>query len=119
MYTPNEIMFPPYVIKRLTDVRGEDWKNLVERIVVLPENHEEYLAFMLTMIRLDGCLDCETDSYRAMKGCEACAVQTLRRYKGPDSDLINLFNQALDDVREYKGYYINRFSSNTDLRVIS
>lgn len=119
MYTPNEIMFPTYVIEHLVDLRGEEWKNLVQRITALPETHEEKLAFMLMMIRLDGCLDCETDSYRAMKGCEACAVQTLRRYKGPDSDLTNLFHQALDDVREYKGYYVNRFNGSSDLLVIS
>ncbi len=119
MYTANEIMFPVYVIETLVDLRGDEWRDLVERIIKLPENHEEKLAFMLMMIRLDGCLDCETDSYRAMKGCEACAVQTLRRYKGPDSDLTNLFKQALDDVREFKGYHVNRFTGSSDLQVIS
>lgn len=55
---------------------------------------------MLMMIRLNGCLECETDSYRAMKGCDACAIQTLRRYKGPDSDLMKLFQQALAEIRD-------------------
>jgi hypothetical protein len=58
---------------------------------------------MLMMIRLNGCLECETDSYRAMRGCDACALQTLRRYKGSDSDLLNKFDEALQDIREYLG----------------
>ena len=47
-----------------------------------PEGHPEQLAFSLMMIRLDGCLTCETDFYRAMRGCKACARQMLRRFKG-------------------------------------
>jgi hypothetical protein len=54
------------------------------------------------MIRLNGCLSCETDSYRAMRGCAACAVQTLRRFKGSDRELTRAFQQALDDVRQHQ-----------------
>jgi hypothetical protein len=50
------------------------------------------------MIRLDGCLSCETDSYRAMRGCVACAQQTLRRFKASDEELVERFNKALKDV---------------------
>lgn len=102
MYTANELMFPPYVIPQLRKMRGKEWQDLVGHIASLPETHEEKLAFMLMMIRLNGCLECETDSYRAMRGCDACAIQTLRRYKGPDKDLLNLFDQALDEVRGFK-----------------
>jgi hypothetical protein len=105
MYTANELMFPYQAIPALRDMRGAEWRNLVDRVMQLPETHEESLAFILMMIRLNGCLECETDSYRAMKGCDACAVQTLRRYKGPDSDLIKLYSQALADLREHRGVY--------------
>jgi hypothetical protein len=44
---------------------------------------------------------CETDSYRAMRGCASCALQTLRRYKGDDQELIEFFEQALGDVRAF------------------
>lgn len=103
MYTANELMFPPEVIPQLRDMRGPEWRDLVDRVADLPDTHEEKLAFMLMMIRLDGCLECETDSYRAMRGCDLCALQTLRRYKGPDSDLLNLYQQALADVQGYGG----------------
>ncbi len=101
MYTNNEILFPHHVIPALKKLRGPRWQALVERIAKLPETHEETLAFMMMMIRLNGCMACETDSYRAMRGCAACALQTLRRYKGEDDELLNQFNQALEEVRQY------------------
>jgi hypothetical protein len=101
MYTNNEILFPHHVIPALRKLRGPKWRTLVERVLTLPETHEETIALMLVMIRLDGCMVCETDSYRAMRGCSSCAIQTLRRYKGDDDELVDLFQQALDDVRNF------------------
>lgn len=101
MYTNNDILFPHRSIQHLKQARGEAWQALVERVLTLPETHEETLAFMLLMIRLDGCLSCETDSYRAMRGCSACALQTLRRFAGSDADLLARYAQALADVRAF------------------
>jgi hypothetical protein len=101
MYTNNEILFPHHVIPSLRKLRGPKWQALVERIAKLPETHEETLAFMMMMIRLDGCMACETDSYRAMRGCASCALQTLRRYKGDDEELLSEFNGALEEVRKF------------------
>jgi len=101
MYTDNELLFPHRVIPSLRSIRGPQWRALVERICTLPEHHEETLAFMLMMIRLDGCLSCETDSYRAMRGCATCAQQTLRRFKGSDEDLLQAYQEALKDIREF------------------
>lgn len=99
MYTDNELLFPRHVIPSLRDLRGPEWAALVDRIAKLEERHEETLAFMLMMIRLNGCLSCETDSYRAMRGCTACAQQTMRRFKGSDAELTSMFTAALQDVR--------------------
>ncbi len=101
MYAENELLFPSYVIPKLKDSRGEAWARLVERVSSLPEDHPESLAFSLMMIRLDGCLACETDSYRAMKGCLGCAEQTLRRYKGPDQELLDAYHEALMEIEEH------------------
>ena len=101
MYAENEILFPPHVIPRLARARGELWRALVERVNDLPPDHEETLAFSLLMIRLDGCLSCETDSYRAMRGCAACALQTLHRFKGTDQDLLQRYQKAVQDVQAY------------------
>ncbi len=98
MYTDNALLFPRNVLPTLANLRGPEWKQLVERIVKLPENHEDTLALMLVMIRLNGCMGCETDSYRAMRGCNACAHQMLRRFKGSDAELLDMFEQARHDV---------------------
>lgn len=101
MYADNNILFPHQAIIALKDQRGDAWLELVERVLKLPECHEETLALMLMMIRLNGCLSCEIDSYRAMRGCSACAIQTLRRFKGSDAELMELFGQALAEIRQF------------------
>ncbi len=101
MYVNTEIMFPNRVIPLLLDSRGPEWRELVERVLSLPEDDPQVLAFVLMMIRLNGCMECETDSYRAMRGCDMCVAQTLHRYKKPDRELLNLFASALATVEEY------------------
>ncbi len=101
MYANNALFFPHHLIPTLRKLRGAQWQSLVERVMTLPELHEETLALMLLIARLDGCASCETDSYRAMRGCAACAAQTLRRHKGSDSDLLEAYQKALADVRTF------------------
>lgn len=101
MYTENALFFPRQAIAALRDIRGQEFNALIERILTLPETHEETLAFMLMMIQLNGCISCETDSYRAMRGCAPCAQQTLRRYKGSDAELLKAYQKALGDVRAF------------------
>ncbi len=101
MYTTNDILFPHEAIAALKRVRGAAFTALVERVLAQPETHEDTIAFMLMMVRLNGCMACETDSYRAMRGCAACAQQTLRRFKGEDEELLELFERALSDVRKW------------------
>jgi hypothetical protein len=105
MYASNELLYPPHVTPRLRNARGEAWQELVERVTCLPQDNIEHLAFSLMMIRLDGCLRCETDSYRAMRGCTACARQMLRRFKGSDQDLLRRYNEAFEEVCAYLGQH--------------
>lgn len=101
MYVQTEILFPPRVIPHLREACGPEWRKLVDRVAGLEESHPESLAFTLMMIRLDGCLDCETDSFRAMRGCALCALQTLRRYRKNERELLKLYKDALKDVQAY------------------
>jgi hypothetical protein len=101
MYVETEIMFPPRSIPHLRDVAGAEFRKLVDHVAGLPESHPESLAFTLMMVRLDGCLECETDSFRAMRGCTLCAQQTLRRYKSNERELIKLYKTALRDITEF------------------
>jgi hypothetical protein len=103
MYVNTEIMFPPKVIPTLRDACGLEWRGLVDRVTALDETDPQSLAFSLMMIRLDGCLECETDSYRAMRGCAACALQTVRRFRSNERELLRLHGAALKDVETYLG----------------
>lgn len=95
MYTDNEILFPPYAIFALRHTRGRKWQQLIDRVSGMQETSVEVIALMSLMIELNGCLACETDSYRAMRGCTSCAQQTLRRYKGSDDELLSLYEASL------------------------
>ena len=100
MYTDNEILFPHYAIPALRDTRGQEWMQLIDRLSIKAETSVEVIALMSLMIELNGCLGCETDSYRAMRGCTACAQQTLRRFKGSDEELISMYNESVARIRE-------------------
>jgi len=101
MYQANEILFPNYVIPLLRDMRGPEWRTLVDRVMTLPTDHPETLAFVLMMVRMNQCMECETDSYRAMRGCAMCATQTLRRYHGADRELLKAYGKAMTDVQAF------------------
>jgi hypothetical protein len=92
------------LIPDLKNLRGEEWRQLVEHVAGLPETHPDTLAFCLMMIRLNACLGCVSGSYRFMRGCELCSQQTVARFQGTDEELIALFHQAKEDmVRHEKG----------------
>jgi hypothetical protein len=101
MYVNTDIMFPPAVIPALRNSAGPDWRGLVDLVSRLEETQPESLAFSLMMIRLSGCLECETDSYRAMRGCTMCAQQMVRRFRGNERELLRQYKAALKDVRDY------------------
>ncbi len=101
MYVNTEIMFPPGVIPALREACGSEWRSLVDRVTQLDETDPESLAFSLMMIRLNGCLNCHADSYRAMRGCTACAQQAVGRFKEADDGLVRLYQKAHRDVRLY------------------
>jgi hypothetical protein len=98
MYVNTEIMFPPSVIPTLREACGPAWRDLVDRVAGLEDTHPDSLAFSLMMIRLDGCLECETDSFRAMRGCAACALQSVRRFRANERELLRLYQVAQADV---------------------
>jgi hypothetical protein len=97
-----EILFPARVIPSLRNLRGQVWQQLIDRVLSQPPESSEQQAFMLMMIRLDGCLTCHADSYRAMRGCTLCAQQTITRFKGSDQDLVAEFEQARIDIEHWQ-----------------
>lgn len=103
MYPDSEILFPPRCIKQLRGLRGPDWQRLVDRVITLPHNHEEVLAFGLLLINEGSCLTCDLDSYRASLGCCTCAQRTINGFKGNDEQLLDAYHKALEEVTGYVG----------------
>lgn len=99
--TDTEMLFPSRVIPTLKHLRGKAWKELVEKVAKQPDGSTETLAFGLMMIRLNGCLSCHADSYRAMRGCTACAQQSVARFKEADDAMLKLYRAAEKDVNGY------------------
>ena len=96
-----EMLFPARVIPALRDLRGKEWRAFVDRISISPEQDPDVLAFGLLMIRLNGCMTCTADSYRALHGCTQCAQHVVSRYKGSDADLIERWQEARGEILEY------------------
>lgn len=96
----SEILFPSRVIPELREMRGKAWQKLVDKVSGQEPTELDHLAFVLLMVRLDGCTSCNADSFRAMRGCTHCAVQNVRRYRESDEELIEMYNQARQDLEQ-------------------
>lgn len=101
-----EMLFPSRVIPTLKNLRGAAWQNLVERVSQQEDGEAGTLAFGLMMIRLNSCLSCHADSYRAMRGCTACAQLSVARFREDDEVLLKLYKKAEKDVEAYLQYQI-------------
>ena len=96
-----DMLFPSRAIEFLQDLRGEAWKNLVINLAEMDPTDPDRIAFVLLMVRIGGCASCQSDSFRAMRGCVLCSSTTIKRYKGNDQTLIELYNEAKLDVVKY------------------
>ncbi len=112
MHAKAELLFPAHLIRALRDLRGDEWHALVERVAALPETHPDSLAFVLMMIELDGCLKCNSNNYKFLRGCFLCATQTVQSFKGSDQELFDMYRRAQDDLNLYlqQGVRPNEFS---------
>ncbi len=96
-----ELLFPVRVIPTLESLRSDEWQKFVNRFTTGQASSSEQIAFVLMMVRMSGCLACNADSFRAMRGCTQCARQNIRRFKGSDAELLELFTQSLREVNTY------------------
>ena len=96
-----ELLFPLSVLPDIKGIRGEGWVKLVDRVTDQGSNLIDQLAMELLLVRLAGCLNCDSDSFRAMKGCEFCIRQTLRRFKGSDAELTKTYEQSKKEIGKY------------------
>jgi hypothetical protein len=96
-----DLLFPSKAIEFLSKIRDEPWEKLITQLVNKEPNDPARVAFVLMMVRVGGCASCQSDSFRAMRGCILCASTTVKRYKGSDQSLIDLYNDAKNDVLKY------------------
>ena len=96
-----ELLFPLRVIPHLAGLRNSPWRDLVERVSSTDVSEVEQYAFVLMMTRLGGCVTCNADSFRAMRGCTVCANQTIRRFRGSDKDLLEQYAQCKKEVENF------------------
>ncbi len=96
-----ELLFPIRVANSLSSMRDKEWQDLVDRVASPDADLTDQMGFVLMMVRMDGCVACNADLFRAMKGCTLCARQNIRRFRGNDRDLLELFQQSRKEVEIY------------------
>lgn len=96
-----EVLFPMRVIPSLRDLHGVEWSTLVEHISSAEAVPAERYAFVLMMVRMCGCVACNADSFRAMRGCSQCSRQTARRFRGGDHEIVEQYRQVYKEVEAY------------------
>jgi hypothetical protein len=96
-----DLLFPSRAIESLRDNRGEKWQIFIDSLVGLDPINPDVIAFVLMMVKISGCASCQSDSFRAMRGCILCSNTTIKRYKGTDQALLDLYYEAKKDVNKY------------------
>ena len=96
-----DLLFPPKAITSLRNLKGSAWQELVDRVIDLELLAPERLAFVLFMARLNGCTTCQADSFRAMRGCIQCANQTIRRFRGTETELLICYSDSKVEILRY------------------
>ena len=93
MHIDTELLFPMRVIPKLRELRGAIWRDLIDHILQKDTSIEQ-LGFVLMMVELCSCSTCNSYSYRAMRGCTACARSTISRFREDDTVLVKKVKSA-------------------------
>jgi len=96
-----ERFFPMRVTPTLKHLRGPAWDRLIDEVTAPTATEVDKIAFSELVIKLAGCSGCDADSFRAMRGCTQCAHTVLKRYKGSDTELLEMYEQCRKDVAEF------------------
>lgn len=103
MYNPDtDFIFPSRVIPALRGLLGPDWQAMCDQARETPLTDTGHLSFVLMMVGLNGCEGCNADSYKAMRGCTSCSVQTIERFPGMESDLKKKLARAREEIESYR-----------------
>lgn len=94
-----EFLFAHWAVPALADLRGARWRDLVNRIAALSSTHPDSLAFALTMVRVNGCVNCDARRYRERGGCANCTrfvLTTLNRES--EAELLTRYRAAQKEI---------------------
>ncbi len=96
-----EYIFPASLASQLSDIREEKWKQLIQTITGNGVSDVDQISLIYLIARISGCSTCNSDAFRAMKGCLVCAKNAIKRFRGTDAELVAQFEQARNEVTEY------------------
>lgn len=96
-----EILFPSRVIPELATIRGQEWQALVAFVQSDRSTLLDELALVYTVVKTAGCVSCNSDSFRAMRGCTQCSLQAMRRSRCSDTDFVELFEECRSELERY------------------
>jgi len=94
-----EFLFAHWAVPALADLRGARWRDLTTRVARLPSTHPDSLAFALTMVRVNGCVNCDARRYRERGGCANCARFVLTTLnKENEASLLARYRAAQKEI---------------------
>ena len=102
-----ELLFPPKIIPALRGLRSESWEKVIDQIELTSQINTKRMAFVLLMVRMNGCISCSADSYKAMRGCQRCASQSIQKFPGTDRDIVQMFEDAIHEIENYVELSVN------------
>lgn len=94
-------MFAHWAVPALKDLRGPRWRELVARIAGLSATHPDSLALALTMVRINGCINCDSKRYRERGGCASCSqfmLNTMNRET--EASLLARYRAAQQEIAQ-------------------
>jgi len=101
VYSHCEILFPHSKVNGLKNLKGDEWRELVEEVAMLPETHPDALSFSYMMIKICDCLNCDLSSYKAALGCAACSQRTINALRDNDKQLLQRFKKSQKIIYDY------------------
>ena len=102
MKNQTEFLFAHWAVSKLKELRGAKWRALVERVEKLPEDDPDALAFDLTMVRINGCANCNLHRYRDRGGCAQCSRFVLTTLsKESEASLLARYHVAQKEISNW------------------
>jgi hypothetical protein len=96
-----ELLFPPHILPLLKELEIPFWKNIVTEALDAGSDSLEQMGIILMLARMNNCASCNHDSHRALHGCAACSIQTLKRYHHSGDSLLGSYRSAKKEVEEF------------------